>query len=322
MVPYKRGHSRSCVQNKGRLSRCLWPGLAFTVWTLPEQTIHGANLRSPECSFWLRQQTELNSSEWWGTPAFYNNRSALLASVHAARETTVWIFIISCQQMTGRQTLSPLVVWKVALFFSDCPGVTSQCQKGSQCEKHWSRTCLFIWLYVFIYSFEFLALTLSAKYFWRHYLIISILIDFWALASPTLCHVCATAVCVSCVCHYCIPIWNTIKGCGEKWLGLSYANECRDQSLQFAFHPRSHFIWKNIRRKPHIGLHRFTKQFKVLHRLRGRQCYLLITLCHHCITGPVAALAVGKRGPLKEWVRLNDGSQAIVAQRIPSQRFI
>lgn len=113
--------------------------------------------------------------------------------------------------------------------------------------------------------------TLSAKYFWRHYLIISILIDFWALASPTLCHVCATAVCVSCVCHYCIPIWNTIKGCGEKWLGLSYSNECSDQSLQFAFHPRSHFIWKNIRRKPHIGLHRFTKQFKVLHRLRGRQ---------------------------------------------------
>lgn len=156
MVPYKWGHGWSCVQNKGWLSRCLWPGLAFTVWTLPEQTMHGANLRSPECSFWLRRQTELNSSEWWGTPAFYNNRSALLASVHAVRETTVWIFIISCQQMTGRQTLSPLVVWKVALFFSDCPGVTSPCQKGSQCEMHWSRTCLFIWLYVFIYLFEFL----------------------------------------------------------------------------------------------------------------------------------------------------------------------
>lgn len=43
------------VFGMGRLLRCLWPRLAFAVRTLPRQTMHSANLRSPECSFWLRE---------------------------------------------------------------------------------------------------------------------------------------------------------------------------------------------------------------------------------------------------------------------------
>lgn len=140
-----QAHDWSCVQNK-RSVAALLPAVNAEMLLLSFEPPNNARWSFKESRMFFGTESKLKWFEWKGSPGICDNGNALLARIHAVQETTVWLFIISCQQMTDQNIF--IAGHRKVPLSRDPPCVTSSCQR-SKCKKNTGTACHF-----FVLSWE------------------------------------------------------------------------------------------------------------------------------------------------------------------------
>lgn len=129
---------------------CLWGGLDFVVRKLLKQTIHCANLRSPECSFgsdgklsWTHLNNEPRHStiievHFWLAPVLCGRQLSGSSSLVVNKWQAV-THCPCCRKKKKRRKLSLL----------NAPMPHYCVSQRSRCKKHWNTICLYLYYVYF-----------------------------------------------------------------------------------------------------------------------------------------------------------------------------